>query len=136
MGAVGATAPDKVRNKQVVVMVDNEGAVRMFGKGWTTKCQLCNTILVAINEVAMALNVDLFLEKIRRCSNTQAEAADALSKADFASFRKLMPQANSGPQRVPVALSKWIQNPVPDRFLGLKILTEMSRKTLILGFNI
>lgn len=130
------TAPDKVRNKQVVVMVDNEGAVRMHGKGWTTKCQLCNTILSAMNEIAIGLNVDIFLEKIRRCSNEQAEAADALSKSDFVAFRKNMPRANPGPQRVPDALLKWIQNPLPDRFLGLKILTEMARNNLVLGFNV
>ena len=117
-------------------MVDNEGAVRMYGKGWTTKCQLCNTILAAINEVAIGLHVDLFIEKIRRYSNGKAEAADALSKSDFSLFREKMPEANPGPERVPVALTKWIQNPLPDRFLGLKILVEMSEKNLILGYNV
>lgn len=130
------TAPNRVRNKQVVVKVDNEGSVRMFSKGWTTKCQLCNTILVAINEVATALNVDLFVEKIRRCSNVQAKAADALSKTDFGLFRRLMPEANPGPNHVPGALTKWIEHPRPDRFLGLKILTEMSTSTLLLGYNV
>ena len=130
------TAPDRIRNKQVVVMVDNDGAVKMYHKGWTTKCQLCNTIMVAMDEIAAALNVELFIEKIRRCSNVEAKAADALSKSDFSFFRKLMPGANPGPQRVPVALLKWINNPQPDRFLGLKILAEMSLKTRVLGFNI
>ena len=130
------TAPDRVRNKQVVVMVDNEGSVQMFAKGWTTKCQICNSILVAIHEIAMALNVDLFVDKIRRCSTDQARAADALSKADFCSFRQLMPEATPGPKMVPVALSKWIQHPGPDRFLGLNILAEMSKKTFVLGFNV
>ena len=133
---VVCTAPDKVRNKQVVVMVDNEGSVRMYTKGWTTKCQLCNTIIVAINEIAVALNADVFVEKITRCSNDEAKAADALSKMKLEYFRKMMPQANHGPQRVPVALTKWIHDPKPDRFLGLKILTEMSRETLLLGYNV
>ena len=31
---VVCTAPEKVRNKQVVAMVDNEGSVRMYNKGW------------------------------------------------------------------------------------------------------
>jgi hypothetical protein len=133
---VVCAAPDKVRNRQVEVMVDNEGSVRMFAKGWTTKCQLCNTIMVAINEIAVALNTDVFVTKIRRCSNEQAKAADALSKFDLKSFREMMPMANPGPQGVPSALTKWIADPQPDRFLGLKILTEMSRNTKLLGFNI
>ena len=130
------SAPDRIRNKQVVTMVDNEGAVRMYQKGWTTKCQLCNTIIRAINEIAVGLNVDLFVEKIRRCSNKEAKAADALSKSDFRFFRKLIPNARPGPEKIPVALSKWISDPKPDRFLGLKILTEMSVRTQILGYNI
>ena len=133
---VVCTAPDKVRNKQVVAMVDNEGSVRMYNKGWTAKCQLCNTLLVAINEVAVALNTDLFVEKITRCSNNQATAADALSKMDLKTFRQMMPEASPGPLKVPVALTMWIKDPQPDRFLGLKILTEMSRSTSLLGYNV
>ena len=116
------------------VMVDNEGSVRMYEKGWTTKCQLCNTLLVAINQVASALGVDLFITKIRRCSNAQAIAADALSKMDMVEFRKCMPDANKGPERVPRVLTKWIESPISDRFLGTKILAEMSSYTELLDY--
>ena len=133
---VVCTAPNQVRNKQVVVMVDNEGSVRMYGKGWTTKCQICNTILVAINEIAVALNAEVFVNKITRCSDDQSKAADALSKMKLKYFRNLMPEANAAPQRIPLALYKWIQDPKEDRFLGLKILTEMSKNTLLLGYNV
>ena len=92
---VVCTAP--VRNKQVVAMVDNEGSVRMYNKSSTAKCQLCNTLLVAINDVVVALNTDLFVEKITRCSNKQATAADALSKMDLKTFRRMMPKASPGP---------------------------------------
>ena len=47
-----------------------------------------------------------------------------------------MPEANPGPNHVPGALTKWIEHPRPDRFLGLKILTEMSTSTLLLGYNV
>ena len=127
-------APNTVRAKQVEVMVDNEGSVRMYEKGWTTKCQLCNTLLVAINQVASALGVDLFITKIRRCSNAQAIAADALSKMDMVEFRKCMPDANKGPERVPRVLTKWIESPISDRFLGTKILAEMSSYTELLDY--
>ena len=133
---VVCAAPNTVRNKQVVVMVDNEGSVRMYNKGWTTKCQICNTLLMAINEVAIALNTDLFVNKITRCSDSQATAADALSKMDLKTFRQMMPLASPGPLKVPNALTMWIKDPQPDRFLGLKILTEMSRYTAVLGYNV
>ena len=84
----------------------------------------------------MGLNVDLFVDKIRRCSNDEAKAADALSKSDFGFFRKLMPKARPGPERIPLALSLWINDPKPDRFLGLRILTEMSGRTQVLGYNV
>ena len=47
-----------------------------------------------------------------------------------------MPAANQGPNHVPSALTRWIEYPVPDRFLGLKILTEMAMSTALLGFNV
>ena len=107
--------------------MDNEGSVRMYEKGWTTKCQLCNTLLVAINQVASALGVDLFISKIIRISN-------ALSKMDMVEFRKCMPDANKGPERVPRVLTKWIESHISDRFLVTKILAEMSSYTELLDY--
>ena len=65
--------------------------------------------------------------------------ADALSKADFTRFWSLASQLDLN---LPVnqawvspALLAWIQNPIPDESLGDKILTDIAKRSLVLGFN-
>ena len=44
-----------------------------------------------------------------------------------------MPEAaKTLPKRIPENLKSWIQNPVPDRKLGEKIIKEMSNHTQLL----
>ena len=85
----------------------------------------CYTIVMAIHEVAVALN----------CSNVEAVIADALSKADFKRFYELMPNRKLNPARIPVALLEWINDPREDTKLGKKILQEMAKSTMVLGYN-
>ena len=119
---------NRLTGKQVEVYVDNAGSVIMWAKGWSTVCDLCNSLLVAIHQVSTALACELFVSNIGRCSNREAVAADALSKCDMKRFLDNMPEANIVPEEVPGALLQWIENPMPDRKLGERILSEMSRK--------
>ena len=128
-------APNEVRNRQVVTYVDNAGSVQMYSKGWATQCNLCNTVIRAIHLVAAALNCDFWVEKITRCSSKESEAADALSKGHRRRFLENMPAAaRILPRGVPVALKRWIENPVPDRKLGDKIVDEMRNYTSMLKY--
>ena len=95
----------------------------------------CYTIVMAIHEVAVALNCNLVVTKITRCSNVEAVIADALSKADFKRFYELMPNRKLNPARIPVALLEWINDPREDTKLGKKILQEMAKSTMVLGYN-
>ena len=119
--------PYRLFGKQLIIWVDNSGSVMMFAKGYSTKCNLCCTLLVAINEVARAIGCDVDIRKIRRCSNTGAKAADNLSKSALSSFKAIVPEANPIPDIVPQALLSWLTDPVPDRFLGRKIVKEMGK---------
>ena len=107
--------------------MDNSGSVMMFKKGYSTKCNLCCTLLVAINEVARAIGCEVDIRKIRRCSNDGAKAADHLSKSALSAFKATIPEANPVPDVVPQALLSWLTDPVPDRFLGRKIVQEMGK---------
>ena len=101
--------------------MDNEGSVWMYRKGWSITCDLCNIILVTLYQVSAALACELFMNSITRGSTKEAEAAEALSKGDMHRFRLNMPEANQDPEQIPLSLLQWIENPVPDRFLGEKI---------------
>ena len=72
------------------------------------------------------------MSKTRRCSGLGEEVADALSKGDWDRAWPLMPEKNTDPERIPVALLKWSNNPVPDLRFGQKILSDMSKYTKVL----
>ena len=129
------SAPNKVRNKQVTAYVDNMGAVRWWSKGWANGCNLGNTVIRALHLVTKALNVDLYIQHIPRCSCREAIVADAISKSDFRAFRTLMRGAERFPRRAPKSLEYWVKNPNPDRDLGAKILQDMSLSTRVLGYS-
>ena len=128
------TGGECLRGKQLVAWVDNDGSVAMFKKGWTTKCDLCNTVIVALYQLSAALDCDLYIYNIMRCSNRGAEAADALSKFDMTRFRKNMPNAKLAPESVPGTLLAWLENPLPDRLLGDRILKDMSKNMMLLNY--
>ena len=129
-----ACGGNRLTGKQVQVFVDNSGSVVMWKKGWSTVCDLCNTLLVAIYQLSVALDCELFISDIGRCSNNESRAADALSKFDMIRFMENMPEANVKPKEVPGALLKWIENPVPDRKLGQKIIRELSGKFFLANY--
>lgn len=124
-----------VRNRGLIIPVDNSGSVAIFKKGWCTSCMLCTTLVCAISEVAASINCNLEIVKIRRCSTVLADAADAVSKAEFHRMRRLMPGASPGPARVPMVLLQWVDNPVADRQLGARLLREMGVERNILGYQ-
>ena len=127
-------APELLRNTQAVAYVDNAGSVIMYQKGWCTVCNLANTVIRAIYLVATALNCDFWLEKVGRCSSKETEAADALSKCDYYRFLDNMQGAEPLPRAVPRTLLAWMDDPVPDRGLGGRILEEMSQTTELMGY--
>lgn len=119
--------PEMLFGKLLIIWVDNSGSVFVYGKGYSTTCNLCCTLIGAIHEVATAIGCEVELRKIRRCSNLGATAADHLSKADFGSFKQLVPAANTQPERVPEAFLSWMEDPKQDRFLGKRIVRQMER---------
>ena len=45
-----------------------------------------------------------------------------------------MPEADIEPESVPAALLEWLENPVPDRRLGDRILKDMSNKWTVINY--
>ena len=45
-----------------------------------------------------------------------------------------MPDANIVPEEVPAAVLRWIENPIPDRNLGDKILNELRHKFVLVKY--
>ena len=126
-------AEDEVEGKQLRVMVDNMGAVYAYRKGWSNTCKLLSTVAKATAVVAMALQCELEVVKVTRCSTQGAKAADALSRGDDKGHRSRQPQAARHPGKTSKALRKWLERPPPDGELGKRIVEEMGRRVSDIG---
>jgi hypothetical protein len=129
-----------LRNKQVIIWVDNAGAVAIWNKGYSTRCALSSTIVSAISAVAAAIGCTVFIKKIARCSAAGAVMADHLSKANFQWFRQHAAQVGwrlqVEPARVPVTLLRWIDKLVQSDDLAHDILRELARDGPILNYSV
>ena len=123
--------PNKLRNREATILCDNAGFVAIYKKK-RSKCEYAYTMAKAIYDVGSYLGCKVNVEKIRRCSDPNTEAADALSKGDWQRAWANMPEKETDPQRTPRVLLRWIANPYPDLNLGRKIIEEMSQYTDVL----
>jgi hypothetical protein len=135
-----SAAHSRLRNRQVIIWVDNAGAVAIWEKGYSTRCPLASTIVTAIADISAAIGCTVFIRKIRRCSNAGAELADHLSKANFVLFRQCAQlsgwELHPEPAGVPVALLRWIDKPVQSDDLAQDILSELARSVPILNYSV
>ena len=133
-----AAAPELCRGTPMRIWVDNAGSVRIWQKGYSTRCPLCNTLVKAIATVAAALGCKVDIQKIRRCSSPGAILADALSKGALGAVRRFGQEfgwpLSATPAAVPRSILRWLAHPVPDDELGQKVLFDISRFVPVLGF--
>ena len=122
---VVAAGKEACQGKDICVWVDNIGSVMIYKKGYSATCSYASCVARAINVVAAGLGCRVFVEKITRCSTAEAEAADALSKADFGRFWSCWDGKVSEGARPPRALLAWLLNPSVDAALGECILEEL-----------
>ena len=123
---VVAAAADQLRNRRLVIWVDNAGSVAIWRKGYSNKCRLSSTLVAAMAAVAAGLGCQVEVVKITRCSSKGAVLADLVSKARFWEFRERCMDwglnMSAAPARVPPVLLEWVCLPRPDDYLGHHIL--------------
>ena len=111
--------------RDICVWVDNMGSVQIFKRGYSTTCSYATCVARAISVVAARIGCRVYVEKITRCSTREAEAADALSKADFDRFagcwRGPLPEMSRSPR----SLVTWLNNPDTSAPLGEMILKDL-----------
>ena len=112
--------------RTLVVQVDNQGTVSVYGKGRSSKCRYSTTIARATFEVAKGLGMEVRVCKIRRCSDKGSILADALSKGRVREFRVTNPDFRL--LSVPSSILDWVSKPVVDYTLGRRILCDMRRR--------
>ena len=120
-----ATWAGLLRNKAVVFFTDNQSAVFAWERGYSPKDKLSSTIVKAIYDLGLHLNVKPFIKKVARCSTKESTAADCLSQGAFKEFFQGALNAPASPTRIPSVLVRWLSWPVVDYHLGKKIATEL-----------
>ena len=126
-----AGIPDLAINKEVHILCDNSAFVAVYRKKHSS-CPYAYTVAKALYDVGIGLGAVVKVIKTRRCSSIGEDVADALSKGHWERAWSQMPHKNEDPSRIPVAILKWISNPVKDMNLGYKILKDMMIYTKVL----
>ena len=124
-------APLACKGAAVRVWVDNDGSVVIWNKGYSPTCPISCTVVKATASVAAYLGCRLEVVEILRCSTPEAVMADALSKAAFGRFWQTAGEAGlmlpSMPMPVPLALTAWLNDCLPDDDLGDKLIRDLER---------
>jgi hypothetical protein len=130
-----AAGHQKFANSHATIWVDNAGSVAIWRKGYSTRCGLSSTIVTTIHAIAAAIGCTLHIQKIRRCSNPRAIAADALSKGHFSVARAAV-DLDIEPAAIPRTLLSWIDRPNPSDDLAHLILKEIAAVAPILNYSV
>lgn len=82
--------------------------------------------------VAAGIGCNLEIAKITRCSNSGSTIADALSQGRIHSAKQLASAHNQelqlDPAKIPGVLLAWLHRPVPDEYLGMRLLRLISQR--------
>ena len=86
------------------------------------------------------MNINLRVEKVRRCSDQASIAADLLSKGHLHEAINTMGSVDHNIPYIPRTIVQWLDNPIPSRVLGRAIIEELivknSWSTLPLDFEL
>ena len=81
------------------------------------------------------MGAKIIMVKQARCADKWASAADALSKRDNKRVEKLMEgKLEKRKRRLPRELINWINQPIPDPELGIRVAKELGSKLQLLDW--
>jgi hypothetical protein len=58
-----AALPQYVAKRNVIIHVDNIGSVTIWQKGYSNRCDICNTIVTAMADICATFGTTLYLHK-------------------------------------------------------------------------
>ena len=113
--------------RALTAYTDNMGFIGAW-KNKNSPDLLTYTVAKALKDVAEGLGVNIAVRKVRRRSDPASEAADALSKCDFARAFENMANREEEPLGISKAILQWLKSPVATATLGREILREVAAK--------
>ena len=131
-----ASEPALLKNKAIRIFSDNQGFVTAHKKSYTPDPYLM-TAVMAINNVARGLNINLDVQWSPRRSGVGEEIADDLSKGKILGLAdRVGTEMRTNPSFIPKTLVTWLEHPTASRVLGQAMLDEMSHYVEVLRWNL
>jgi hypothetical protein len=123
------TQPQNLAGKHVVLQVDNTAVVYAWQKKYTVQDPETSLLVRSLHVLEAFLECKIYVEHLKRLSNHVASVVDSLSRTSTTS-PELLSELAQTPWTTPRgALVTWLQNPVLDWDLPLKIADDV--KTLL-----
>jgi hypothetical protein len=121
------TQPKLLQGRHVRLEVDNMAVVFAWKKKYTVRDHETSLLIRVLHVIEAFLSCKIYVSHLRRMSNQIAVIADSLSREATTTSELLAELSQIPHHRVEGALQHWLQNPVLDWDLPLKILDDVKR---------
>ena len=123
------SCPEIVKGKNVVFMIDNMAVLYGWYKGHVANDESASEVLKCVHYLSGMLGTTVNIEHVDRMSTEMAKLADELSRRE----RSCNPETRTVLERIGNSavhghLLKWLEDPVRERNLCLKLVTELMVK--------
>ena len=123
------SCPEKVKGKNVVFMIDNMAVLYGWYKGHVSNDESASEVLKCVHYLSGMLGTTVNVEHVDRVSTEMAKLVDQLSRREVSGN----PETRAAVERVGNStvcghLLKWLEDPVGEKNLCLKLVTELMVK--------
>ncbi len=119
------TTPELLSGRHAVIRVDNMACVFGFENGHLKNDEPASIMIRAAKIVAAYLGSVIHVEHVPRRSCWEAELADNLSREKTTAFIEQRALSRFRRRTLPAALQRWMENPVSDWELPLRLLEHV-----------
>jgi hypothetical protein len=116
------TVPDVVRNRDIVLGVDNLGVVFAWENGYAKGDLLASVLVRAMGIVAAYLECRVHVRHVPRMTSLASVMADSLTRASTANAQVWAAMVGTATYEPPSCLWSWLSKPFPDWDLGLTLV--------------
>jgi hypothetical protein len=122
------SVPETVRNRNVVLGVDNLGVVFAWENGYAKGDMLASVLVRALGVVAAYLECRIFVQHVPRLTTLASVMADSLTRASTASAEVWSELVGTASYAPPQRLWAWLAEPFLDWDLGLELVEYLKEK--------
>jgi hypothetical protein len=124
------SVPDLVRNRNVILGVDNLGVVFAWENGYAKGDLMASVLIRALGVVAAYLECRIFVHHVPRLTTLASVMADSLTRASTASAEVWSAMVGTASFAPPQPVWAWLSEPSLNWDLGLELVEYLKEKEL------